>query len=455
MTTDTFTPLPPYLIQNAGPFAIGWPYDAGAVRAVAILNGLRSELVPDIDFTVTPVASTVGGALVLQAARAAEFDGGELYVTRDTTPEQGWQGVLGQREAGLEAQLDRMTRRLQEQDQELVATLRTDGPLRPLSPVPGRALIFDAQGQPVMGPDAAAITGAAANALLAEASRIAAQQAAANADTSALLAISAQENLFDAWRGDWSTATAYAAGDLAGQGGTTWLCLLDHTSGTFLTDLGAGRWAEFAAKGAAGAGTGDLLAANNLSDVADAAVARLNIGAMKGSSTVVTNWNAAIKDGHYWANSAAANRPADRAYLGMVCRQDDNNLVQLLLADDGQSVALRARVAGSWGAWVPLATRAYADAADLTPTDVAGSRAFSTIYQNTLGRPLQVYIVAVSQSSAGRSIQISADAVTWLTVGRAPSGSVGIGPQTAFVVPVGWYYRIAGSADIASWIEVI
>jgi hypothetical protein len=80
------------------------------------------------------------------------------------------------------------------------------------------------------------------------------------------------------FRGVWTTATAYAAADVvyvqlsddATNGGRTYYCNTAHTSGTFATDLGNSLWqivAQRGATGATGAGTGDLLAANNLSDL--------------------------------------------------------------------------------------------------------------------------------------------------------------------------------------------
>jgi hypothetical protein len=48
--------------------------------------------------------------------------------------------------------------------------------------------------------------------------------------------------------------------------------LVDHTSGTFSTDLAAAKWIKVAQKG-----TGDLLSTNNLSDLADAETALNNL----------------------------------------------------------------------------------------------------------------------------------------------------------------------------------
>jgi hypothetical protein len=50
-------------------------------------------------------------------------------------------------------------------------------------------------------------------------------------------------------RGAWLTSTAYAVNDLVTETSLVYLCLVAHTSGTFATDLAAGKWALLTAQG--------------------------------------------------------------------------------------------------------------------------------------------------------------------------------------------------------------
>ena len=104
------------------------------------------------------------------------------------------------------------------------------------------------------------------------------------------------------WKGPWVTSTAYVVNDLVSEAGNTYICLVAHTSGTFSTDLTALKWELFAAKGAAGAGTGDMLAANDLSDVADTATSRSNLGL----GTLAVENTAPIAQGGTGATTASA-----------------------------------------------------------------------------------------------------------------------------------------------------
>lgn len=80
------------------------------------------------------------------------------------------------------------------------------------------------------------------------------------------------------WKGPWVTATAYGLGDIVSESGNSYICVVAHTSGTFNTDLSAVKWQVHAAKGSAGAGTGDMLKTENLSGLANNTTARANLG---------------------------------------------------------------------------------------------------------------------------------------------------------------------------------
>jgi len=84
--------------------------------------------------------------------------------------------------------------------------------------------------------------------------------------------------------GQWTTATAYLVNNIVtipsgAYQGWSFICIVAHTAGgTFATDYSGGKWQVLAQRGAAGAGTGDMLAANNLSDVASTSSSRTNLG---------------------------------------------------------------------------------------------------------------------------------------------------------------------------------
>ena len=73
-------------------------------------------------------------------------------------------------------------------------------------------------------------------------------------------------------RGDWLTATDYAAKDLMAEGGVTYINSVAHTSGVFATDLASGYWIALSASAAASLAYDNStsgLAATNLQDAVD------------------------------------------------------------------------------------------------------------------------------------------------------------------------------------------
>jgi hypothetical protein len=117
----------------------------------------------------------------------------------------------------------------------------------------------------------------------AEAARDAAEDARDEAEV-ALDGVLAEASLVPRRRGPWAAATNYVFADLVQEGGSTYFCLVPHTSTVFLDDLGDVYWEVWASKGAAGAGAGDVEAANAGSEYTGVAAAfRANLGLVLGS----------------------------------------------------------------------------------------------------------------------------------------------------------------------------
>ncbi|MBU3031358.1 SGNH/GDSL hydrolase family protein [Paracoccus marinaquae] len=167
MTIEVFEPAPIYDIQGIGPYAIPHPYEAGAIRAAIIYQGEFDDLTP-VDFNVVPMAAAIEGNLFLTPAAAARYAGRRLAIMRDTDEEQGWAGILGERERGLETQLDRIVMILQELSKDLSHSIRGINPMKPFVPEDGHSIVFE-DGNPAVGPDVSALTYAEAYAERAEA----------------------------------------------------------------------------------------------------------------------------------------------------------------------------------------------------------------------------------------------------------------------------------------------
>lgn len=109
----------------------------------------------------------------------------------------------------------------------------------------------------------------------------AATASASAAATSETNAASSAATIIASWKGPWVTATGYAVGEKVSNGGSSYISISQHTSGA-TTEPGVGvnwttRWNLMAQKGASGVGAGDMVGANNLTDVADPASAFGNI----------------------------------------------------------------------------------------------------------------------------------------------------------------------------------
>lgn len=83
-------------------------------------------------------------------------------------------------------------------------------------------------------------------------------------------------------RGPWNSITSYLAGEATQYEGSSYIALVANTN--VQPNLNPLTWVLWAARGSTGAGTGDLLASNNLSDVEDGATAFDNIKQLASTS---------------------------------------------------------------------------------------------------------------------------------------------------------------------------
>jgi hypothetical protein len=175
MTTETLTPAPPYLVAGSGPYAIPHPYQSAQEIVAFVLDGIElTQLDYVTHFIVTPSQGGEDGDLLLTVSAAAAHAGKTLLIRRATIAEQGWAGVAGPREKGLERQLDRIVQVLQDQAEATRRAIKVPGgegfEVHIFDPEPGAFLRWNVAGTAIVpGPDAVAMENAAANAAAAEA----------------------------------------------------------------------------------------------------------------------------------------------------------------------------------------------------------------------------------------------------------------------------------------------
>lgn len=110
MTIEAWSGAVTYLIQGTGPYAVPWPFDVGALHvSVTTPDGAAAEAAA-FNFAVSVDGVMLGGDF------AAHHAGQTMTITRRTHVEQKWQGLLGERERGLERQLDTLAMAIQERE---------------------------------------------------------------------------------------------------------------------------------------------------------------------------------------------------------------------------------------------------------------------------------------------------------------------------------------------------
>lgn len=238
-------------------------------------SAVESDLVLDSNYTVSLNAdqnASPGGTITTTVAYAT---GNTITIVSDLDmlQETDIQNQGGFYPEVIENALDKVTMLVQQVQEQVDRAVKVD-------------VSSEIEPEDYLKQASAAATSAAASASAADASATSASGSAAS------IAGAAANIVGFEWVGSWLTATAYIKNNIVYESGNSYIALSDHTSGTFSTDCSNGLWEIFAAKGAAGAGTGDMLAANNLSEVTPA-TARTNLGAAKsGANSDITSLSA-------------------------------------------------------------------------------------------------------------------------------------------------------------------
>lgn len=296
MTIEADDILQQYTIGGIGPYPVTWPYLTGGLVVSVDIAGIVTALDP-ADFTADP-AEGASGNVFLTAPAAATHTGRQLFITRETPAEQGWQGVLGERERGLEAQLDRIVMLVQELRQLAASSLRIQGAAPQPAYVTGAGVLMWDGTTLDIGPDASEIEAAQAQALAAAAS-------AANAAASAAAAATFNPGLYLTKSGNFAGLANVMTALTSGLGFSSYMAGLRGTA-----DLSA-LWAAL--------GLGSIAARSSLlfSDIAAAAVRLSSEGYSTPTDTelATTAWAKGYTDGQaLGVGQTRQNVAASRAF---------------------------------------------------------------------------------------------------------------------------------------------
>ncbi|RWR35009.1 hypothetical protein D2T29_00590 [Sinirhodobacter populi] len=161
MSVPTFEPTQPYMIQGIGPYAILHPYEEGAIIARVVGDDGELITLDTAAVTLSPASSMTTGDLYLSAQVASQNVGRTLLIERDTDAVQGWEARYGDREVGMERQLDREVMAIQELKRQMLTTLRGTTAMAAYQPEAGRVPVVTEDGAGWMnGPSGADIYGA-------------------------------------------------------------------------------------------------------------------------------------------------------------------------------------------------------------------------------------------------------------------------------------------------------
>ena len=326
MTVETATPKALFPISGIGPYGVTFPYGAGEIVAAVVKDGLRVVL-PTADYSMTPASSATTGSAFLSTGAVAAYAGGTLVLQRKTVEEQGYVGAFPGEQA-IAAQLDRLTRRVQELTADLTGALRIDAAVTTGTAKEGKALLFTG-GTIAPGPDAADIAGAQGYATDALASK----NAAAGSATAAA-----------------ASATAADASAVAAEGAV---------SAAGLPVSLAGKALNFLRVVAGATGYEHRTPAQVLTD--------LSISGHDTVATTIADLNAQQRGGVFYAANGATGNPLTEAVaVEHIPANATTTAVQIVVGLTSGRQLQRVEAASTWGAWqevlaIPFAGQAQGD----------------------------------------------------------------------------------------------
>lgn len=429
-------------VSSAGPFLLGFRlYDVDGI--LVYVNGIqRFDWTLSADFTdgvATDASITFSSALSVSD---------EIIIDASLAPWREEDLINGDRNLvqKLNVELGRVWSSLSEIRRDAMRAVRGFAAIPPVGDVD---LLNIAQAETYANEAAASAASAAADAALAQ---------------------SAQENLYDNYAGAWQNATNYTRGQWVQDGGSSYLCIANHTSLGALNRPGLGSgwasyWALFAAKGSPGAGTGDVVAANAGSEYVSVAGAfRNNISAMLRAITKRTGLDLAtdttIDSSIYNSDGTNTNGPSGNADGdSFVSSKIDNSTYNYLWF--GNARAWLGRRVADVNTWVELATKAYVDSKGMPAPNFESSEItlvsdgdFSVAH--SLGAvPNLVIAVLVCKTAnlgyaVGDELVLAGNSgtntgVTWAANGTNIVGSIGS------QIPVNAIGKTSGNITYANW----